>query len=74
MNATKIIFKPKDPFRVISVVNQLDRFNIYVQRKRKSSRCPNCLVFSSKTHSYYTRKFMDLPCFGKSTTVFLRAQ
>ncbi len=74
MNATKIIFNPKDPFRVISIDNQLDRLNIYVQSKKKSSHCPNCLAASSKTHSYYTRKFMDLPSFGKSITVFLRAR
>ncbi|WP_126247184.1 ISL3 family transposase [Chitinophaga rhizosphaerae] len=74
MNATKIIFNPKDPFRVISVDNQIDRLNIYVQSKRKSSHCPNCLEASSRTHSYYTRKFMDLPSFGKSTTIFLRAR
>ena len=48
MNATKIIFNPKDPFRVISVDNQLDRLNIYVQSKKKSSHCPNCLAASSK--------------------------
>lgn len=74
MNTTKIIFNPKDPFRVISVDNQFDRLNIYVQSKRKSSHCPNCLVASSMTHSYYTRKFMYLPSFGKATKIFLRAR
>ncbi|QNL48139.1 ISL3 family transposase [Olivibacter sp. SDN3] len=74
MNATKIIFNSGDSFRVISVDNQIDKLNIYVQSTQKGSACPNCCLVSSRIHSYYTRKFNDLPSFGKSSRILLRAR
>lgn len=74
MNASKILFDSDDRFRVVSVDNQLDRLNIYVQSTPKGSICPNCCLISSRIHSYYTRRFSDLPSFGKSSTLFLRAR
>ncbi|TBO44543.1 transposase family protein [Pedobacter kyonggii] len=42
--------------------------------KNKKSLCPNCEESSSKVHSYYTRKFADLPAFGKYSKIVLRAR
>lgn len=74
MNASKIIFNTGDKFRIISVDNQNDMLHIYVQSTQKGSLCPNCCLKSSKIHSYYTRRVNDLPSFGKSSTLYLRAR
>jgi len=43
MNLTKLIFSQIDPFKVVSVDNQADFVNIYVQSRQKICCCPDCL-------------------------------
>ncbi|MGN8055192.1 transposase family protein [Pedobacter sp. 22163] len=74
MNLTKLIFSPIDPFKVVSVNNQADFVNIYVQSRQRICRCPDCLSPSKKLHSYYLRKFPDLPTFGKSCNIYLQSR
>ena len=74
MNLTKLIFSQIDPFKVVSVDNQADFVNIYVQSRQKICRCPDCLSPSKKLHSYYLRKFRDLPTFGKSCNIYLQSR
>ncbi|MBE8714815.1 ISL3 family transposase [Sphingobacterium hungaricum] len=73
MNVNKIIFNGTSQFKVVSVDSDMDSFTIYVLGKGKISFCPNCEQVSSKVHSYYTRKFADLPTFGKCSKIILRA-
>lgn len=72
MNLTELIFSYSGPIKVVSVDNQGDFVNIYVQSKQRICRCPDCLSASRKLHSYYLRKFRDLPTFGKSRNIYLR--
>lgn len=74
MNASKLVFSDGDPFKVISVDNQQDELNIFVQSRNRTGICPNCCTPSDKVHSYYTRKLNDLPVFGKSSRIFLRSR
>lgn len=74
MNLTKLIFSSIDPFKVVSVDNQVDFVNIYVQSRQRICRCPDCLSPSKKLHSYYLRKFRDLPTFGKSCNIYLQSR
>lgn len=68
-NLTKLIFSPIDSFKVVSVDNQADFVNIYVQSRQRICHCPDCLSPSTKLHNYYLRKFRDLPTFGKSCNI-----
>ncbi|AMP99740.1 hypothetical protein AY601_2863 [Pedobacter cryoconitis] len=74
MNASQVIFNNVNQFKVVSVDNETDSFIIYISSKSKKSFCPNCEEASSKVHSYYTRKFADLPAFGKCSKIVLRAR
>lgn len=74
MNVTNLIFSSADVFKVISVDNQADHINIYVQSRQRICLCPNCCEPSTKLHSYYTRKFNDLPTFGKACRIFLKSR
>jgi transposase len=74
MNLANLIFSSADTFKIISVDNQTDQINIYVQSRQKICLCPNCCEPSAKLHSYYTRKFNDLPTFGKSCRIFLKSR
>jgi len=74
MNVSKVIFNNTNQFAVVSVDNQTDSFIMYISSKSKKSVCPNCEEASSKVHSFYTRKFADLPAFGKSSKIVLRAR
>jgi transposase len=74
MNASKVIFNNASQFKVVSVDSLADSFIIYISSKNKKSFCPNCEEASSKVHSYYTRKFADLPAFGKFSQIVLRAR
>lgn len=74
MNASKAIFNNASQFKVVSIENLSDSFIIYISSKNKMSICPNCEEDSSKVHSYYTRKFADLPAFGKLSRIVLRAR
>ncbi|TKC06180.1 ISL3 family transposase [Pedobacter frigoris] len=74
MNLTNLIFSSADVFKVISVDNNADQINIYVQSRQKICLCPNCCEPSTKLHSYYTRKFNDLPTFGKACRIFLKSR
>ncbi|WP_288883417.1 ISL3 family transposase [Pedobacter panaciterrae] len=74
MNVSKLIFSSIDPFKVISVDNQANFVNIYVQSRQRICRCPDCLKPSKKLHSYYSRKFRDLPTFGKNCIIYLRSR
>lgn len=74
MNLSKLIFSSIDPFRVVSVDNQAGFINIYVQSRQRICRCPDCLIPSKKLHSYYSRKFRDLPTFGKSSNIYLQSR
>ncbi|MBE9601513.1 ISL3 family transposase [Pedobacter sp. MC2016-24] len=69
-----LIFSSVDVFKVISVDNQADYINIYVQSRQRICLCLNCCEPSTKLHSYYTRKFNDLPTFGKACKIFLRSR
>ncbi|MFC3563721.1 ISL3 family transposase [Pedobacter jamesrossensis] len=74
MNASKVIFNNASQFKVVSVDSLADSFIIYISSKNRKSFCPNCEEASSKVHSYYTRKFADLPAFGKCSQIVLRAR
>ena len=74
MNANKVIFNNTNQFKVVSVDNETNSFIIYILSKNKKSLCPNCEESSLKVHSYYTRKFADLPAFGKYSKIVLRAR
>ncbi|MES2653389.1 MAG: ISL3 family transposase [Bacteroidota bacterium] len=74
MNLTAILFRSPDVFKVISVDNQTDQICIYVQTKQEKPACPNCCEPSTKLHSYYTRRFNDLPAFGKSCSIYLKTR
>lgn len=73
MNVSKLLFDHQDVFKVISVDNQIDSVNIYVQGKVSKGYCPNCELPSVKLHSYYTRRFIDLPVFGKCPPHYLES-
>ena len=45
---------------------------IYVASVRKAVACPYCGMLSENVHSYYARKFRDLPVMGKKTEIALR--
>jgi len=74
MTLTNLIFSSDNVFKVISVDNQVDLINIYVQSRQKCCLCPNCCEPSTKIHSYYIRKFKDLPTFGKACRIFLKSR
>jgi len=74
MNLSKLIFSSTDPFKVVSVDNQVDFVNIYVQSSQRVCCCPDCLSPSKKLHSYYLRKFRDLPTFGKPCNIYLQSR
>ncbi|MGO3807546.1 MAG: ISL3 family transposase, partial [Sphingobacterium sp.] len=74
MNVNKILFDSNNSFKVITVENHFDLINIYLKNNIKQGCCPNCELPSAKVHSYYTRKFLDLPVFGKSSNIYLKAR
>ncbi|QRY58809.1 transposase family protein [Sphingobacterium siyangense] len=75
MNASKLVFSDdSDTFKVISVDPQQDILQIYVQSTMRSAPCPNCCISSKRIHSYYARKIADLPVFGKTSRIILRAR
>ena len=49
-----------------------DIVRIRVTSARKAVACPYCGALSEKVHSYYARKFRDLPVMGKKTEIVLR--
>ncbi|MBK1439660.1 ISL3 family transposase [Parapedobacter sp. ISTM3] len=74
MNAEKIILDTEDHYRVVSVDRLRDCINIYVESVQAQCLCPNCCLPAGKVHSYYTRRFSDLPAFGSPCTLFLKAR
>lgn len=75
MNASKLVFSEDgDTFKVISVDNQQDVLEIYVQSTTRYATCPNCCITSKRIHSYYSRKVADLPVFGKTSRIILRSR
>lgn len=74
MNASKLVFSDDgDNFRVISVGNQQDVLEIYLQGITRSAACQNYCITSKKIHSCYTRKIADLPVFGKTSMIIFRS-
>lgn len=74
MNAEKIILDADDRFRVVSVDRQRECIIIYVESIQAQCLCPNCCLPASSVHSYYTRRFSDLPAFGSPCMLFLKAR
>lgn len=74
MDVAKLLFSSTDTFKVLAVDRHADRAQIYVQSKQQACVCPNCKHISRRLHSYYTRRFRDLPVFGNESVVFLKTR
>lgn len=49
-----------------------DTIHVYVESNRKEAVCPYCGKASSRVHSHYERKFLDLPIQGKKVEIIIR--
>jgi transposase len=57
--------------RYVSHCLDKERLLIEIESTQKTGTCPYCGGVSSKVHSYYRRKFADLPLNGYQTEVHL---
>lgn len=46
-----------------------DTIHVYVESNRKEAVCPYCGRASSRVHSHYERRFLDLPIQGKKVKI-----
>ncbi|WP_460767161.1 ISL3 family transposase [Niabella terrae] len=74
MNLTQLIFNSADRLEVISIDRHYDSIAIRVKSKASQCLCPKCGKASRKIRSYYCRKLADLPAFGGSCRILLRAR
>lgn len=49
-----------------------DTIYVYVESNRNKATCPYCGRASSRVHSHYERRFLDLPIQGKKVEVIIR--
>jgi len=50
---------------------QGERMEIYVESSRETVLCPSCGQGTSRTHSYYQRRFNDLPMQGVKVEIVI---
>jgi transposase len=70
----ELMFGESQIFQVITAQKKDGKVLIYVNSKQPGSNCPECNDLSSRIHSYYTRKIMDLPMVGSQTWLILNAR
>jgi transposase len=69
-----LVFEGSEIFQVITAEKEDGKVLNYVKSKQSGSNCPKCTELSSRIHSYYTRKIMDLPMAGSQTWLILNAR
>jgi transposase len=74
MPYNELMFGGSEIFEVITAEKEDGKVLIYVRSKQSGSFCPNCNELSSRIHSYYTRRIMDLPMVGTQTWLILNAR
>ncbi|KAA6432236.1 ISL3 family transposase [Dyadobacter flavalbus] len=75
MDATCLIFPSSaETFKVTALTRECNQVCIYVQSNQHNCLCPGCSNPSKRVHSYYTRKFRDVPAFGNPCTLLLKAR
>src|ERR1700760_4937350 len=70
----ELMFGGSEMFQVITAEKKDGKILIYVDSKQPGSNCPECNDLSTRIHSYYTRKIMDLPMVGSQTWLILNAR
>lgn len=74
MTYNELVFGGSEDFQVITVEKEEGKVLIYVNSKQLGSNCPLCNELSSRIHSYYTRRIMDLPMIGSQTLLILNTR
>ena len=75
MLPNELIFNSKhDIIEVDFVERQGDAIILTMHSKQGEVRCPKCKRKSSRIHGYYTRAIKDLPAFGSSVIINLKAR
>jgi transposase len=74
MNIDKLILDSEDRFEVISIDRQYESIVINVTSNSSEGFCPLCEKRSCTIRSYYTRRFEDLPAFGKPCRILLKTK
>jgi transposase len=74
MPYNELMFGGSEIFEVITAEKEDGKVSIYVRSKQSGSKCPNCNELSSRIHSYYTRKIMDLPMASSQTWLLVNAR
>jgi transposase len=70
----ELMFGGSEIFQVITAEREDEKVLIYVKSKQLGSNCPLCNELSSRVHSYYARRIMDLPMVGCQTLLILNTR
>lgn len=57
---------------ITNIENTNESTNIYIELPRKSHKCPNCGVGTSRVHDYRIQKVKDIPVYTKLTFLYYR--
>jgi len=74
MTYNESMFEGSENFQVTTVEKEEGQVLIYVKSKQLGSKCPLCNELSSRIHSYYSRRIMDLPMIGSQTFLILNTR
>ncbi|QEG17286.1 ISL3 family transposase [Gimesia maris] len=69
-----IVFPKIHGLKIQRMVQDENRFQIYLRAVNSRACCPECQKESDRVHSRYTRSPSDLPCFSQKTQLILQVR